>query len=71
MVPIHQKADWNAFVLRHAPVNGAFLQSWEWGMVQEAGGKTVVRYRGNEAVAQVIEMSLPMGLHYGYIPRGM
>ena len=70
MVPIHQKADWNAFVLRHAPVNGAFLQSWEWGMVQEAGGKTVVRYRGNEAVAQVIEMSLPMGLHYGYIPRG-
>ncbi len=70
MISIHKKADWNVFVLRHAPLSGAFLQSWEWGMVQEAGGKSVIRYKGNEAVAQVIEMPLPLGLHYGYIPRG-
>ena len=38
--------------------------------MQRASGRDVVRYQGNEAIAQVIEMRLPMGRRYGYIARG-
>ncbi|MEK7108042.1 MAG: peptidoglycan bridge formation glycyltransferase FemA/FemB family protein [Patescibacteria group bacterium] len=70
MTIINDKRGWNLRVLRHAPASGAFLQSWEWGEVQRASGRDVVRYQGNEAIAQVIEMRLPMGQRYGYIARG-
>jgi len=56
--------------MEHAPRSGAFLQSWEWGMVKQFQGMTVDRYQGNEAQCQLVTMSLPFGKQYGYIGRG-
>ncbi|MEK7094944.1 MAG: peptidoglycan bridge formation glycyltransferase FemA/FemB family protein [Patescibacteria group bacterium] len=70
METAHDKKIWNEFVLAHAPVSGAFLQSWEWGRVNERAGREVLRLRTKNAGAQIIRMPLPFGRSYFYIPRG-
>lgn len=54
----------------------SFLQSWEWGEVQEMQGRKVVRIAvgdGNEITlaAQVIRHELSLGLSYSYVPFGL
>ena len=66
---------WNAFVQKHGPASGAFLQSWDWGEFQKAFGRQVLCVgwlEQNEiiAAAQLVEFPLPFNQKYFYCPRG-
>lgn len=55
--------------------NSQFLQSWHWGVFQQALGRQVVRWQIVEgeyilAAAQCILMDLPFKKKYWYSPRG-
>lgn len=63
-----QKNNWNAFVMAD---NGSFLQSFEWGQLQEKLGNKVFYLKEGSAIALVIKHRLPFGLgSYLYIPYG-
>jgi lipid II:glycine glycyltransferase (peptidoglycan interpeptide bridge formation enzyme) len=75
------RSQWNAFVAENFPPVGAFLQSWEWGVFKENLHGKVTRYaiveEGSGAVKaewiacfQLETHTLPLGLMYGYAPRG-
>lgn len=55
-------SSWNRVALSHAPVSGAFLQSWQWGEFQRAAGRAVRRYEAGDLVAQAVSRPLPGGL---------
>lgn len=57
--------DWNIEMIRHA---GTFLQSWEWGKLQERLGRSVCLIP--EARSLLISMPLRLGLRYEYAPHG-
>lgn len=66
------KNQWNQHMLREG---ASFLQSWEWGEVQEAQGRNIARIAigdGGEVlfVAQAIRRAVPFGLSYSYVPFG-
>jgi lipid II:glycine glycyltransferase (peptidoglycan interpeptide bridge formation enzyme) len=55
-------------------VQGTFLQSWEWGAFQEKRGRQIVRFvvQGEGDVMMpvlMIQMKLPLGLSWWYIPH--
>lgn len=58
---------WNQVIAENGQ---EFLQSWEWGEFQKALGKRVERIQTPDFLAQVIFNALPLGLNYGYVPRG-
>lgn len=58
---------WNEAVLSR---NGSFLQSWEWGSVQEALGRKVFRLSTETFSSSVVLYRLPFGRSYLYAPRG-
>lgn len=60
---------WNGEVLRK---RGSFLQSWEWGVFQQAVGRHVERFRdpADGSMMTAIKMPLPTGRSYWYVPRG-
>jgi len=64
-------ATWDSFVTAHG---SHFLQSWDWGELQQRLGKTIHRLTVGDSsltgAALVIEMPLPFGLRYLYCPRG-
>lgn len=66
--------EWNTLVALHAPVFGAFLQSYEWGEFQASLGREVRRVYAEEGgkvmVAQAIKLPLPLGKSYWSIPKG-
>jgi lipid II:glycine glycyltransferase (peptidoglycan interpeptide bridge formation enzyme) len=74
---INNQVEWNRFVLENG---GGFLQSWEWGLFQEALGRRAYRYRVDssqdgalkETVGQflLIEHAMPFGRRYVYTPLG-
>lgn len=69
------KNEWDAFVLKHGPRSGLFLQSWNWGEFQKDSGEKVDRVvwmvNGDlQAVAQVIHKTISRFGSYTYIPRG-
>lgn len=69
-----EKKEWNDFVVA-TDIDGAFLQSWEWGEFQQELGRdafrvSVVTDGKISAVALVIKHNLPLGLNYLYVPRG-
>lgn len=70
MREINDKAQWNELLLKQPTQSGIFLQSWEWGEFQQAVGRCVYRYRADDSFAQVIELPLPFGKKYWFIPRG-
>lgn len=70
------KNRWNNFVLGN---RGSFLQSFEWGEIQEGLGRKVLRmWFVDEKIdenmpifsAQIIKHGLPFGKSYLYIPHG-
>lgn len=70
------KIKWNNFVLGN---RGSFLQSFEWGKIQESLGRKVFRmWLVDEKIddnapifaAQIIKHDLPLGKNYLYIPHG-
>lgn len=58
---------WNALV---AAADGSFLQSWEWGTLQESLGRRVWRLASAGLLASVIRHRLPFGKGYLYSPYG-
>ena len=58
---------WNTAILER---HGSFLQSFEWGVFQEALGHHVVRVGYGTFYGQAIEQTLPFGIRYAYVPRG-
>lgn len=69
---MENKKIWNEFLLAHG---ASFLQSWEWGEVQKAQGRTIARIAvtdGDKIVfaAQAIRHVLPFGFSYAYVPFG-
>lgn len=76
---VHNKLNqqtWDAFVLKHGPRSGRFLQSFAWGEFQKSAGEVVDRVawmsETNEvvAVAQVMQKTIPHFGTYAYVPRG-
>lgn len=67
---INDRVQWNSFLLSQFSQTGIFLQSWEWGEFQEAVGRGVYRYQSQDGLVQVIELPLPLGKKYWFIPRG-
>lgn len=61
-----QKDSWDNFVIEN---NGSFLQSFEWGEIQEKSGKKVFYVKSDDAMALVIKNKLPLK-SYLYIPYG-
>lgn len=69
------KKRWNQFIEKHYPPVGAFMHTWEWGDFQKALGRKIERYfvkDANQILAAfyIVHHELPMGISYGYIPRG-
>lgn len=48
----------------------SFLQSYEWGNLQEKLGKKVFKIQFNGKPVFVLEQKLPFGKNYLYVPRG-
>ena len=72
---VQNKTAWNEFIRHNYPPVGAFMQTWEWGEFQKALGKKAERYfltDKNElsAAFTLVHHALPLGLSYGYAPRG-
>jgi len=70
---IQDQHAWDAFVASRE--RSQFLQSWAWGEFQHKNGRQIFRYgffNGSElnGVALVIEMPLPFGQTYWFVPRG-
>jgi lipid II:glycine glycyltransferase (peptidoglycan interpeptide bridge formation enzyme) len=71
-----RREEWDAFVAR-VPT-GSFLQSWQWGVFQEAAGFPVRRLMATEGNAHsdirgtclLIERPLPLGQRFFYAPWG-
>jgi len=62
------KEKWNKFVLEN---QGGFLQSFEWGELQEGIGKKILRLSGEGWQAQFIKNKIPgVNKFYWYCPRG-
>lgn len=61
-------ADWNTFLKNHP--NAHLLQSGEWGELKSAFGWDAVRVAAGDAGAQILFRRLPLGLTFGYIPKG-
>lgn len=56
------------------PRFGGFLQSWEWGEFQSSIGRGVRRLAvergGMQLVAQAVQLPLPFGWSYWFLPKG-
>src|SRR3990167_4367262 len=58
---------WNEPIVRNG---GSFLQSWEWGALQESAGHATWRLQGKGWQALVLRHRLFSGLSYFYCPGG-
>ncbi len=66
---IEEKERWNN--LTASTANAQFLQSWEWGELQKAVGKKVLRLCWKDQILiQIIKIPLKFGKFYWYVPRG-
>ena len=61
------KEVWNE---RAAARGGSLLQSWEWGALQEALGRRVMRFTTSDFLASAVGYPLPFGKRYWYVPHG-
>lgn len=61
------QSSWNEHVKY---LGGSFLQSWEWGALQENLGNKIIRLSGTTYAATLIIKNLPLGWHYLYAPYG-
>jgi peptidoglycan pentaglycine glycine transferase (the first glycine) len=61
-------SDWNEFLTGHPGAH--ILQSGEWGELKSAFGWDSVRVAEDDLGAQILFRRLPLGLTFGYIPKG-
>ena len=70
------KNKWDAFVQKHGPRSGRFLQSFAWGEFQKSVGEKVDRVAWMsetddvDEVEEVIRKTIPHFGTYAYVPRG-
>lgn len=62
------EAEWAAWLINKK--NYHLLQSPQWGLLKEKFGWYAVRVLDEEAGAQILFRSLPLGLKIAYIPKG-
>ncbi len=67
---ISEKQEWDRIYSQAEAASGKFLQSWDWGEFQKSLGRRVFRFAGDGSIAQVIELPLPFGKKYWFIPKG-
>ena len=60
--------EWNNFLAQHP--DSHLLQSGEWGELKSAFGWEAVRVVVDGIGAQILFRQLPLGLSFGYIPKG-
>jgi lipid II:glycine glycyltransferase (peptidoglycan interpeptide bridge formation enzyme) len=60
--------EWNEFLTRVPDAH--LLQMGEWGELKSAFGWDAVRIAAGDTGAQILFRRLPMGLTFGYIPKG-
>lgn len=67
--PVTEKNEYNSVLARQP--HAQFLQSWEWGVFQQAPDKQVWRWRdaSTGSVGQAFLQQLPGGFSYIYAPR--
>jgi len=63
---MRDKKFWDREIISHP----SFLQSWQWGELQEKLGKRVFRFNVSGLLASAIEQKLPFGQTYFYVPHG-
>ena len=81
--PLVKKEEWNKFIAENGGPSsredtkghGSFLQSYEWGNLQQMSGYDVTRVIVKEdgrimLAAQIFKHALPLGKSYLYIPYG-
>jgi lipid II:glycine glycyltransferase (peptidoglycan interpeptide bridge formation enzyme) len=61
-------AKWNEFLAHHPEAH--ILQSGEWGELKTAFGWEAIRVVEQDIGAQLLFRRLPLGLTFGYIPKG-
>ncbi len=71
---VEDKSIWNKEIISHplvvSSVEPSFLQSWQWGELQNRIGRRVFRINVPGFFASAIEQKLPLGKTYLYIPHG-
>ena len=67
---INDKIEWNKLHEARTIPSGHFLQSWDWGEFQISLGRRVFRFADDKSLAQVVELSLPLGKKYWFCPKG-
>jgi lipid II:glycine glycyltransferase (peptidoglycan interpeptide bridge formation enzyme) len=67
---ITDKTEWKKLHQALIIPSGHFLQSWEWGEFQISLGRKVFRFADKNFLAQIIELSLPLGKKYWFVPKG-
>ncbi|MGD0612746.1 MAG: peptidoglycan bridge formation glycyltransferase FemA/FemB family protein [Anaerolineales bacterium] len=60
--------EWRAFLHEHPEVH--ILQTAEWGELKSAFGWTAIRILVDGIGAQILFRRLPLGLTFGYLPKG-
>ena len=66
MIPVGEKSFWNKEIYSHP----SFLQSWQWGELQEKIKQRIFRFNVSGLLASAIEQKLPLGKTYLYVPHG-
>jgi lipid II:glycine glycyltransferase (peptidoglycan interpeptide bridge formation enzyme) len=61
------RESWNKFILQNSPRSGAFLQSFEWGELQESLGRKTLKIQNS---GLFVKMGLQFKKNYLYSPRG-
>lgn len=67
-MPELNASEWNEFLREHPQAH--LLQSAEWGELKSAFGWEAVRLVEGDSGAQILFRRLPMGLTFGYMPKG-
>lgn len=66
MISVDDRNIWNKEVAHHP----SFLQSWQWGDLQQKLGRRVFHFNVSGLFASAIEQKLPLGQIYLYVPHG-
>ena len=61
------KEQWNQFIVEN---EGCFLQSWQWGELQESMNRKIWRIETQGLKGLVIKHDINLGKNYLYCPRG-
>jgi lipid II:glycine glycyltransferase (peptidoglycan interpeptide bridge formation enzyme) len=67
---ITDKIEWEGLRQARLIPSGHFLQSWVWGEFQMSLGRKIHRFSDGQAIAQIVELPLPLRKKYWFCPKG-